>query len=69
MREQVQQLETDKILLQAKLKEALAVQPAAVDPRELSKAEERVKSLLKENELLKAGLAQEQARTGRCRFR
>jgi tetratricopeptide (TPR) repeat protein len=63
LREQVQQLEADKTLLQARLKEALSVQPAAVDPRELSKAEERVKSLLKENELLKAGLAQEQTRT------
>ncbi len=63
LQEEVRQLVADKALLQAKLKEALAIQPAAVDPRELTKAEERIKSLLKENELLKVGLAEEQARS------
>ncbi|MBI3848812.1 MAG: tetratricopeptide repeat protein [Verrucomicrobia bacterium] len=63
LEDEVRQLTADKTLLQAKLKEALAVQPAVVDPRELTKAEERIKSLLKENELLKAGLAEEQARS------
>ena len=63
LQEEVRQLAADKTLLQAKLKEALSVQPAAVDPRELAKAEDRVKSLLKENELLKAGIAQEQAKS------
>jgi len=43
--------------LEAKLKEALAAQPAAVDPRELAKAQEQVKDLQKENELLKFSLA------------
>jgi len=40
--------------LQAKLKEALAAQPAAIDAGELVKAQEQIRSLLKENDLLKA---------------
>ncbi len=59
---QVRQLQADKADLQAKLKEALAVQPAAVDPRELARAEERINGLLKENDLLKVSLAQEKAK-------
>ena len=38
--------------LQAKLKEALAVQPAAVDPRELQQAQEKIRWLMKQNDLL-----------------
>jgi tetratricopeptide (TPR) repeat protein len=52
--QQMASLQSDNALLQAKLKEALAMRPAAVDPAELAKAQERVKSLEKENELLKA---------------
>jgi tetratricopeptide (TPR) repeat protein len=63
-RDQVRQLQTDKTVLEAKLKEALAVQPAAVDPRELAKAEEKIKALQKENDLLKVGLGQERAQPG-----
>ena len=55
----VKQLQTEKTVLEAKLKEALATQPATVDPRELAKAQEKVQALAKENELLKAGLEQE----------
>jgi hypothetical protein len=55
-------MQADKVLLEAKLKEALAVQPAAVDPRELARAEEKIKGLVKENELLKVTLAQEKAK-------
>ena len=55
---EVQRLQTDNQKLSAKLKEALSVQPAAVDPRELAKAEDRIRGLLKENELFKAQLAQ-----------
>jgi len=65
LQEEVRQLAADKTLLQAKLQEALSIQPAVADPRELVKAEDRVKSLLKENELLKAGLAQEQAKSAK----
>jgi tetratricopeptide (TPR) repeat protein len=40
-------------VLQAKLKEALSAQPAAVDPRELTRAREKIRALMKENDLLK----------------
>ncbi len=58
LQDQVRRSEAEKTLLQAKLKEALNAQPAAVDPRELAKAEEKIKELQKENELLKVGLAE-----------
>jgi tetratricopeptide (TPR) repeat protein len=53
---EVNRLKTENDRLAAKLKEALSVQPAAVDPRELAKAEQRIRSLEKENELLKVRL-------------
>jgi len=62
LKEQVGQLQAEKSVLEAKLKEALAVQPAAVDPRELAKAEEKIKGLMKENDLLKVTLEQEKAK-------
>jgi hypothetical protein len=62
LNEQVRQLQGDKSLLESKLKEALSVQPAAVDAREVARAGEQAKTLQKENELLKVRLAQEQAR-------
>lgn len=58
----LKQLQAEKTVLESKLKEALATQPATVDPRELTKAQEKVQTLLKENELLKAGLEQEKNR-------
>jgi tetratricopeptide (TPR) repeat protein len=54
LKEQVRQLQADKILLESKLKEALAMQPAESDPRELARSEEKVRNLQKENDLLKA---------------
>ena len=48
--------------MQAKLKEALAAQPAAVDPREFAKAQDRITQLEKEKELLRVGLEQAQAK-------
>jgi tetratricopeptide (TPR) repeat protein len=57
LREQVRQLQADKERLELKLKEALATQPATVDPRELARAQEKIQSLLKENELLKTAVA------------
>jgi Flp pilus assembly protein TadD len=62
LKEQVRQMQADKAILEAKLKESLAVQPAAVDPRELARAEEKIKGLVKENDLLKVSLAQEKAK-------
>jgi len=58
LNEQMSQLQADKTILEAKLKEALAAQPAAMDPRELTKAEERIKALQKENDLLKVTINQ-----------
>ena len=57
---QVQSLQEGNATLAAKLREALAVQPAAADPRELAAAQERVRSLMKENDLLKVSLSQAQ---------
>jgi tetratricopeptide (TPR) repeat protein len=55
---QVQNLQADNTTLEAKLKEALAAQPAMVDPRELARAQAQIRSLMKENDLLKVSLAQ-----------
>ena len=54
---EVERLKQDNKTLGLKLKEALSAQPAMVEPRELAKAEERIRSLLKENELIKAQVA------------
>jgi len=58
LQEQVRQLQSDKALLQAKLKEALGVVPSASDPRELARLQVRVEVLEKENALLTATVAQ-----------
>ena len=57
---QVQGLQLDNATLEARLKEALAAQPAMVDPRELAQAREQIRSLMKENDLLKVSLARGQ---------
>ena len=56
---QVRQLQADKGLLEAKLKEALSAKPPAVDTQELARADERLRNLMKENELLKLTLDQQ----------
>ncbi len=56
LEERVRQLEADKMVLTARLHEALAGQPAAVDPREFAKAEDRIKVQQKEIEELRANL-------------
>lgn len=61
LQEELRRLQAEKAVLEAKLKEALAAQPAAIDPRELAKAEEKVQSLMKENDLLKTALAQKES--------
>jgi Flp pilus assembly protein TadD len=58
LQEQISQLSEQNSLLEAKLREALSVQPAALDPRDLAKAEQKVRDLQKENELLKVTLNQ-----------
>ena len=62
LRDQLKQLQGDKAALELKLKEALAMRPAAADPGELAKAESRVQALQKENELLKVTLDQEKSK-------
>ena len=52
---QLQAAQDENRTLQAKLKEALATQPAAVDANELAAAQQQVRDLMKQNELLKAG--------------
>jgi cytochrome c-type biogenesis protein CcmH/NrfG len=54
---QVQGLQADNTALEARLKEALQAQPTMVDPRELARAQEQIRSLMKENDLLKVSLA------------
>ena len=54
-------LETERTTLQARLKEALAPKPAALDPAEVSRAQERNLLLTKENEILKASLERQMA--------
>jgi Flp pilus assembly protein TadD len=58
LHEQMQQLQSDNTTLQARLKEALVAQPAAIDSRELTRARETIRSLMKENDLLKVSLSQ-----------
>jgi tetratricopeptide (TPR) repeat protein len=58
LHEQIKQLRVDNETLQSKLKEALAAQPAAVDPREVAQMREQLRFLMKENDLLKVSLAQ-----------
>jgi tetratricopeptide (TPR) repeat protein len=61
LHEQVRQLQTDNTTLQVKLKEALTAQPTMIDSSELAKAQAQIQSLMKENDLLKAGITQAQA--------
>ncbi len=51
---QVQSAQFENRTLQAKLKEALAAQPAAIDATELKQAREQIRWLMKDNDLLKA---------------
>lgn len=61
--EEIQRLEANNKLLTAKLKEALSVQPAGLDPKEMARATEAIKSLQKENELMKVSLDQERLKS------
>jgi Tfp pilus assembly protein PilF len=60
LHQEIARINAQNTLLEAKLKEALSVQPAPMDPRELAKAEERIKQLTKERDLLKVTLEQQQ---------
>jgi tetratricopeptide (TPR) repeat protein len=54
LRTQLQVAQAANGLLQAKLKEALSVQPADTDPQALASAQEKIRALMKENALLAA---------------
>jgi len=56
MDQEIKRLNAQNAVLEAKLKEAFSVQPAAADPRELAKAEDRIRDLQKERDLLKTTL-------------
>jgi len=57
LRALVQSLQSDNTTLNAKLKEALAIQPAPADAGDLAAAQEQVRTLMKENDLLRITLA------------
>ena len=59
LQDDLRRLQAEKTILESKLKEALATQPASIDPRELTKAQETIQTLTKENELLKTTLDDE----------
>ncbi len=62
LREELKQLAAERDLLQARLREALAAQPAATDPRELARAQERIGTLQREIEQLRAEIIARDAR-------
>ena len=64
MQEDIGRLAAQNALLEARLREALSVQPAAIDPRELAKADEKIKALQKERDLLAVSLQQTSPQTG-----
>ena len=59
--EQIRSLTAANTDLQGKLKEALSVQPAAVNPDDLAKAQAKIVALQKERDLLAVALEQEKA--------
>jgi Flp pilus assembly protein TadD len=64
MDQEIKRLNAQNAVLEAKLKEAFSVQPAAADPRELAKAEEKIRELQKERDLLKTTLEKQAPAAG-----
>jgi tetratricopeptide (TPR) repeat protein len=62
LQDEIARLTGQNALLEAKLKEAWSVQPPASDPRELTKAQQRVQELEKERDLLRVSIEQEKAK-------
>ena len=60
MQAEILRLSEENNKLQGKLKEALTVQPAPIDPRELAKAEDQIRELQKQRDLLKAAVEEAQ---------
>lgn len=63
--QQIFQLKSEKEQLESKLKEALSVQPAAVDPGEIARANERIRNLEKQVDLLQITINQERERASK----
>jgi tetratricopeptide (TPR) repeat protein len=61
LQEQIRTLTAANGALENKLKEALSIQPAAVSPLELAKAQEKIVALQKEKDLLSVALEQAKA--------
>ena len=61
LQEQLRQAEGQMTVLQAKLREALAAQPASVDPDEIIRAHEQMREMEKANALLAVSLAEARA--------
>lgn len=59
LQNQLNRLQSDKSLLEAKLREALAARPVGTDPVEFAKAQSQIRMIQKENELLQVTLSQE----------
>lgn len=57
LQSQLQSLKDQNSQLQAKLQEALSTQPQMVDVSQLTKANDQIRALMKENDLLKASLS------------
>jgi tetratricopeptide (TPR) repeat protein len=58
LQNQLRQVQNDKMLVEAKLREALAAHPAGADPQQYAQAQEKIRSMEKENALLQVTLAQ-----------
>ncbi|HWD93147.1 MAG TPA: hypothetical protein VG938_12455, partial [Verrucomicrobiae bacterium] len=49
LQNQLRQVQNDKMLVEAKLREALAAHPAGADPQQYAQAQEKIRSMEKEN--------------------
>jgi len=58
LQNQLRHVQNDKLVVEAKLREALAAHPAGADPREYAAAQEKIRTMEKENALLQVTLAQ-----------
>ncbi len=59
---QIRQFQADKALLQAKLREALSARPVGSDPQQYAKAQDLIRQLQKQNDLLEVTLAREKSK-------
>ncbi len=60
LNDQIRRMGTEKLMLEARLREALSAQPAPINPRELQKAVEKITNLQATNQMLIQKLEQQQ---------